>query len=279
MENESPPVVEVRRLLASLRPLRDQVVGHQVYRQMKTMDHLRLFMEHHVFAVWDFMCLLKELQRRLTCVSVPWVPQGDTLSRRLINEIVLEEESAESTQACYLSHFELYRAAMESCQADISRIDTFVEQIRLGVPVPKALDVSNAPRAARSFVETTWTIVSSHPSHSIAAAFSLGREDVIPDMFRNLVEELARQFPGRLDRLQDYLQQHIRLDGDRHGPMALSLLAKLCGDDPEKWSEAEETARKALAARVALWDGVMEALVPQPQGLSPTQQTPRSPAR
>ncbi len=260
MESQLPKSLEREHLLASLRPLRDQVVDHDVYHQMKTVDHVRVFMEHHVFAVWDFMSLLKALQQRLTCVEVPWVPQGDALSRRRINELVLEEESGEGDEGRYLSHFELYRAAMKSCGADTSRIDTFVESIRRGVTVIKALEVANVPGAARGFVEVTWEIVASGPAHSIAAAFALGREEVIPNMFRKLVAELDGHFPGRFDLLQDYLEQHIRLDGDRHGPMALQLLAGLCGDHPEKWAEAEESARAALNARIALWDGVTEEL-------------------
>ncbi len=65
MESQLLLSPELEHLLASLRPLRDQVVDHDVYHQMKTVDHVHVFMEHHVFAVWDFMSLLKALQRRL----------------------------------------------------------------------------------------------------------------------------------------------------------------------------------------------------------------------
>ena len=112
MESQSLLSARRERLLASLRPLREQVVDHDVYQQMKTVAHVRVLMEHHVFAVWDFMSLLKALQRRLTCVEVPWIPQGDAVGRRLVNELVLEEESGEQRAGRYLSHFELYRAAM-----------------------------------------------------------------------------------------------------------------------------------------------------------------------
>ncbi len=260
MQSQLPLSPEREHLLASLRPLRNQVVDHDVYHQLKTVDHLRVFMEHHVFAVWDFMSLLKALQRRLTCLEVPWVPQGDALSRRLINELVLEEESGEGDAGCYLSHFELYRAAMDSCGADTSRIDAFGERIRRGMAVPRALGLANVPGAARDFVESTWEILASGRTHAVAAAFALGREEVIPDMFRTLVAELEEQFAGRLDLLQDYLQRHIRLDGDHHGRMALQLLTKLCAEDTAKWAEAEEAARAALNARIELWDGVVEAL-------------------
>ncbi len=271
MPNQLSPSLELERSLAALRPLRDRVVGHKVYRRVKTVEHLRIFMQHHVFAVWDFMSVLKALQRALTCVEVPWVPEGDAVSRRLINELVLEEESGEVHEGCYLSHFELYRAAMESSGADTSRIDAFGEQIRRGMAVPRALELANVPGAARDFVESTWEIVASGRAHAVAAAFALAREEMIPDMFRTLVAELEEQFPGGLDLLQDYLQRHIRLDGDHHGRMALQLLAKLCAEDTTKWEEAEEAARAALNARIELWDGVVEELAAAEHACPPNE--------
>lgn len=247
-------------LQESLRPLREKLVEHKIYHHIKTLPDLRVFLEHHVFAVWDFMSLLKTLQRDLTCVTIPWMPQGDRLVRRLINEIVLEEESDAENGGGYISHFELYRAAMDQCGADLSRVDCFLDRLRSGAAVAGALEAADVPRAAQAFVSRTMTIVESGSTHSIAAAFTLGREDVIPMMFTPLVTKLEDQFPGQLTIFRDYLERHIRLDEERHTPMALRMLVQLCGDDPRKWSEAEETARIALIARIALWDGVAEQI-------------------
>jgi hypothetical protein len=215
-------------------------------------------MEHHVFAVWDFMSLLKALQRDLTCVAIPWVPQGHRLSRRLINEIVLEEESDTNGSGGYLSHFELYRAAMAQSGADLSGIDRFLAGIARGESIDAALSRADVPRAAEVFVKTTMNIVECRPAHAVAAAFTLGREDIIPQMFAPLVGNLERQCPGQLTVFRDYLERHIRLDEERHTPMALQMLMELCGDDALKWRQARETAQTALLARIALWDGVVE---------------------
>jgi hypothetical protein len=253
-------IPSLETLQESLRPLRDELAKHEIYRRIETLEDLRIFMEHHVYAVWDFMSLLKALQSRLTCVAVPWVPQGDRLSRRFINEIVLEEESDRESGGGYISHFELYRAAMDQCGADISRIDCFLNRIRSGEAVTRALEADGVPKAAQAFVRRTMTIVESGSAHSIAAAFTLGREDVIPILFRPLVTKLEYRFPGQLTLFQDYLERHIRLDEERHTPMGLQMLAGLCRDDPHKWREAEETARVALDTRIALWDRVAEQI-------------------
>lgn len=259
------------RVQASLRPLRAQVVEHGVYHQIETLADVRVFMEHHVLAVWDFMSLLKALQRHLTCVTIPWLPQGDRLSRRLINEIVLAEESDEECGGGYSSHFELYHAAMSQCGADTSRIEGFLDCIRQGAGVAKALDKAGVPKAAQAFVRTTWRIVESGAPHAIAAAFTLGREDMIPDMFRALVADLQHRLPGQLTLFHAYLERHIHVDEERHTPLALQMLAGLCHADPRKWSEAAEAARVALNARIALWDGVQEQIaIARDKGMAST---------
>ncbi len=247
-------------LIASLGPLWGQILRHPLYSRIKTLDDVRTFMEHHVFAVWDFMSLLTSLQRGLTCVEVPWVPVGDGGVRRLINEILLEEESDSAPDGGYTSHMELYLRGMRECGADTSRIDKLLSLIADRVPLKSALSESKIPEASRAFVETTLSIVSSGSMHRIAAAFTLGREKVIPDMFSKIISDLNVQFPGQFKTFQDYLSRHVELDKERHSPMGLQMLQTLCEDDPDKWREASETAKTALGARLSLWDGITISL-------------------
>ena len=271
--NATEQVQSLERLQQSLRPLRAQLFKHEVYRSIKTQDDLRTFMEHHVFAVWDFMSLLKALQGRLTGVTIPWSPRGDRNARRLINEIVLEEESDEDGEGGYISHFELYRAAMAQCGANTSRIDAFMGRLSQGQPVLEVLATTGVPKAAQAFVRTTWRIIESGPTHSIAAAFTLGREDLIPNMFRALVVDLDKSSPGQWHRFRYYLERHIHLDEEHHAPLALQMLTGLCGQDEEHWREAEESAHAALNARIALWDDVLEQLRgDEKQGFTSTDQ-------
>ena len=159
---EAIPITPIDEMQESLVSLREQLVNHRLYDQIETPDDLRIFMEHHVFAVWDFMSLLKALQLRLTCVAVPWVPHGDGNTRRLINEIVLDEESDDDGNNQYTSHFELYRAAMVQSGANVSGIDDFLDRLGPGDhQFDKALQQAQVPEAARNFVRATWDIIMS----------------------------------------------------------------------------------------------------------------------
>lgn len=249
----------VEELKKSLAPLKREVVSHALFGALKTPEDVRVFMEHHGFAVWDFMNLLKSLQANLTCVAVPWVPTDDTGCRRFINEIVLAEESDDHPKGGYSSHFELYREAMRQCGANTGSIDLFLQKIRFGEPPEKALLSSGAPSGAVDFVN--WTLgVTRLPAHRIAAAFTFGREELIPDLFRTLMSELAARFSGRFDLFVSYLGRHVDLDENTHSPLAFRMLGSLCGSDPLKWAEALETAREALVFRKRLWDGIVDYL-------------------
>ena len=247
----------IDELIEATRPTRDRLVSHPIYRSITTPAALGVFMEHHVFAVWDFMTLLKALQRTLACVDLPWVPTVDRESRRLVNEIVLAEESDDDGRGGHASHFELYLEAMRQAEADTSGIDGFLEAIRAGRPLEEALRSPNVPGAARGFVGTTWGFVESGSIAAVAAAFTLGREELIPDLFRGLVAILDDREPGRLGLFRRYLGRHVHLDEDEHGPMAIRMLSTVCGDDPARWRDARFAAETALEARLALWDGVL----------------------
>ncbi|MBB6146301.1 hypothetical protein HNQ77_004273 [Silvibacterium bohemicum] len=251
------PVLSPAQALESrLAPLRDRLARHPLYASIRSMDHLRIFMESHVFAVWDFMSLLKALQNELTCVRVPWVPNESSASRRFINAIVLDEESDEY-EGRTVSHFELYIEAMRECGADTGPVLQLLNKLSEGSELSDALNGVEAPVTAKDFVASTFVVIAEGRAHAIAAAFTFGREDLIPEMFRGLVREMNGQLSGRLQKFIWYLERHIELDGEDHGPLALRMIEDLCGDDAKRWSEATEAAEAALAARLKLWDGIL----------------------
>jgi hypothetical protein len=250
-----PGIVKLKALIA---PARNAVVSHPLYTALDTHEAITTFMEHHVYAVWDFMSLLKSLQRQLTCVELPWVPTGPTGSRRLINDIVLVEESDER-QGGFISHFELYLDGMTQSGADRTAIDAFLSRLRAGEAVSSALVDARVPEVSAQFVRTTWRFIETAPVHSQAAAFAFGREDLIPDMFEQVVKVNANE-GGQLDTFLDYLARHIQVDSEEHTPMAMQMLADLCADDDAKWQECADTVNAALAARARLWDGILAAI-------------------
>ncbi|MES2627729.1 MAG: DUF3050 domain-containing protein [Bacteroidota bacterium] len=256
MKTELP--AEIHAIRTSIEPLRKQLVEHPLYASINSLDDLQIFMEHHMFAVWDFMSILKALQNELTCTSIPWVPKGTPALRRLINEIVHGEESDEDKSGRAASHYELYHEAMKLAGADTSVIDGVLADIMSGSTVSQAMAKANIPDSVKQFVAFSFETIDSKKTHNIAAIFTFGREDLIPDMFTALVKDLSAKFPGKLDALVYYLERHIELDGGEHGPLALTMIAELCGNDPQKWAEALEASNKALEVRIALWDGILE---------------------
>lgn len=249
--------MEIDRLKQRIASTRNELIQHPIFSWPQQIADVQTLMETHVWAVWDFMVLLKALQRELTCVDVLWRPKGNPALRRLINEIVWGEESDVDQGGRAVSHFELYVEAMEQIGANTGPIKSFIADLEAGTPVREALARSGAPEGAKAFVAYTLGVVESGDAAKMAAVFTYGREDLIPDMFIEMVRELKRQFPQELDLFVYYLERHIEIDGDEHGALAERMVLELCGEDAAKWERATEAAQSALQARIALWDSVM----------------------
>ncbi|WP_033342001.1 DUF3050 domain-containing protein [Catenuloplanes japonicus] len=246
----------ISRIRHEIAPVRAQVTAHPLYRRLDDADAIARFTTHHVYAVWDFMSLLKSLQSELTCVSVPWRPTGSPTARRLINDIVLAEESDE-IDGEFISHFELYRRGMTGLGADTAPLDDFLHRIEAGAHPVAALTAAGAPATAAEFVGETFDMIATLPVHARAAVFAFGREDLIPPMF---AEVLAAEADPRSAVFRTYLARHIQVDEEEHAPMAMQMIADLCGDHDTAWRECATAARRALQARLRFWDGVLAAL-------------------
>jgi hypothetical protein len=246
-------------LAADIEPTRQALLGHPIYREVLSVADFRAFMKHHVFAVWDFFTIAKRLQREVTCISLPWMPPADGAHARLINDIVLGEESDEDGRGGYLSHFQLYLEAMDEIGADRASIDDYLGRIQAGADSIEALRSPAIPNSVRAFVTHTLTTALHGKPHEVAASLCYGREHLIPDMFPGLLQELEKTADPP-ERLGFYLRRHILLDEHEHAPLALQLVRSLCGDDRQKQREATATALAALDARIALWDGIVEEI-------------------
>src|SRR5690606_11292609 len=239
--------------------VREELLHHPLYQKTVDIHGLRTFTEGHVYAVWDFMSLLKALQAQLTCVKVPWFASPYPTTRYLINEIVLAEESDEYIDGRRLSHFEMYLEAMRGMGSSVGQIEGFVEIVKNGSSVEEALLLQPIDERIRDFVRFTFEVIASNEPHKIASAFTFGREDLIPVMFTSILREIQSRFPAAdLSKTIYYFQRHIELDDDEHGPLAIKMIEELAGDDEQKWQEMAVVAKESLKKRLALWDAIAD---------------------
>ena len=247
-------------LAAALAAQRERLLAHPVYARLTSKRAIQVFMEHHCYAVMDFMCLLKSLQQRLTVVAVPWFPPVSADAARFINEIVLGEECDVAPDGGFISHYELYVRAMRLAGADADKVEHLVELVRNHQHYRRALTRAKVPASAVAFVTDSVSICLTGKNHEVAAYFLFGRENLIPDMFRQIVDRLRASGETGLDGLIYYLDRHIEIDGGEHGPAAERMLVHLVGGEPRRWAESWRAAQRAIAARLKLWDAIALSL-------------------
>ena len=252
--------MNIANINRKIQPQKELLLQHSLYEKITTITDLNCFLESHIYAVWDFMSLLKALQINLTCVSLPWIPVGNANTRYLINEIVAGEESDVDEKGLRTSHFELYLKAMNQVGANTEAISGVLSSLNAGKSILEVLENSSIPSAAKKFMEFTFETIATKKPHLMAAVFTFGREDLIPDMFISLIKELKKQFPDKVDVFQYYIERHIEVDGGHHAALAHEMTMELCGDDEEKWNEATQYVKRGLEARIALWDSILEKI-------------------
>lgn len=251
---------QIEKIRKVIEPLRQEIINHKVYSIIKDVNDLQVFMQYHVYAVWDFMSLLKTLQNNLTCTSVPWFPKGSAQTRHLINEIVVGEESDIDLKGQRTSHFELYIDAMKQCGAKTSEIENFIHSLKQSGDFENAFKASNAPKEAKEFVDFTFKIIASQKEYLQSAIFTFGREDLIPGMFLSIINEIHKNFPNDISIFKYYIERHIEIDGEHHSHLALQMTSNLCGNNQQFWSEAQDAIIQSLQKRIGLWDGVYKQL-------------------
>lgn len=261
--------------LELIRKKQEELYAHPLLtgEAITNNEQLLKFMEYHVFNVWDFMSLVKSLQKYATCVSVPWRPAPvPRYITRFINEIVLEEESdtdmrtAGSNHTEYVGHYDLYLRAMEELGYNTRRIRNFVENFDYN-------DCENwgIPRHCADFITSTFDFIGTQKPHVVAAAFAFGREAIIPAMFTKVLKQLNIS-EATAPTFHYYLERHIEVDGGSHGEYAVEMVKFFCGDDPVKGQEATEAAIRAIEHRQKYWSRV-EAKLARPHNIFPEEES------
>ena len=251
---------KIEEIEGHISELRESLKNHELYNHLSEVQDIKIFMEKHVYAVWDFMSLLKALQQRLTCISTPWKPTKNAKTARFINEIVLGEETDVNELGVPKSHFEMYIDAMNEVGANSDKILKLINSINSIQDIIDNFHNSELKKAEKEFLEFTFKTIETNEIHKIAAAFTFGREDLIPDMFIAIINKSNKSHENKFPKLSYYLNRHIELDGDEHGPLSLEMISELCGDNENKWNEVLEVSIEALKKRIGLWNEITDEI-------------------
>lgn len=252
-------ILAIKEKEFELKTLKYDLEHHPVFKTLKTSKHLKYFMEQHVYAVWDFMSLLKRLQKEICCVEVPWTSPAHGNASRLINEIVLGEESDQLPNGNYMSHFDLYLLAMKDVQSDTKPVLDFIQAVKT-----KGFEASvdMIPEPARTFVKHTMKIAMKGSLAANLGSFFNGRENVIPGMFTTLLKDwqISEQ---SAPMFHYYLVRHIELDGDEHGPAGDRLIQLVIGDNAHQYIDLLDVSISSIQSRIQFWDAVLLELAKQ----------------
>ena len=250
----------ILELKNQLLPLKNKLKTHPLYTKVNTIDDLKTFCEIHVFAVWDFMSLLKSLQSNLSTTTVPWIPAENPTLTRFINEIVIGEESDLDIHNLPKSHFKMYIDAMNQIGAKTKIIYELLDKISSGQSVFKSIETLETKQEVKDFLTFTFNVISTNQSHKIASVFTFGREDIIPEMFIKIVNNIEKKSHISCEKLNYYLNRHIEIDGGEHGPMSINMTKYLCKNSKEKWSDCIKIAKQALELRIKFWNCIMKEI-------------------
>ena len=239
-----------------LNDLKRKITAHPLFANKLEPKHICKFMESHIFAVWGFMSILKSLQKMITPNNLPWMPNKNTKNGlvNFVNEIILCEESDYIEGIGFISHFEIYLLAMKNMDAKTDQLDKLISIISSKGYDEKYLDNIDATDEVKSFLKHDLEVSMKGTLPEIVGAFTLGREKVIPNMFGYILPAIKETSTSKY--LVTYLERHIDIDGDRHGPLSMKLLNTSCGE--KELSLAYATAIKSLELRLLVWDRVHE---------------------
>ncbi|MBT8112274.1 MAG: DUF3050 domain-containing protein [Gammaproteobacteria bacterium] len=242
--------------------LLNQLNNHPLYSFLNNENSLKVFMEHHVFAVWDFMSLIKALQFHLAPINIPWTPNKYPHHAYFINQLVLEEESdkalTDAADFTHASHFEDYLKAMKDIGAITLPITQFINHVEAH-GIESALQTQNIPYSARQFMTFTFELIARNQAHLLATVIAYGRETLVPELFQSIQHGLQLN-QSDAPNLHAYLTRHVQLDKHEHGPLAIRMADELCANSTIKQSDAIEIAEQALISRLEFWDGIHTAI-------------------
>ena len=142
---------------SELKIYHKQLREHGLYSLLESRSAVISFMQLHIYSVWDFMNLLKLLQANLTCLTLPWIPTESPQLARLINEIVLEEES-DVIDGKATSHFLYYHQALTLLDPSIKHVNKFLSDLNSGKDYKQLISQPYIPTASQKFMNFCFRI-------------------------------------------------------------------------------------------------------------------------
>jgi hypothetical protein len=255
-------VCSIKALHPKLTPLINQIAHHRVVTHITTIEAVRRFMEQHVFAVWDFACLIQGLLQRIALPRIPGLANHPPAGIRLLYELAaseLADDHPHKPDTC-ISHFHWYLEAMDTCGADRHPMTHCLQQLQAGHPIAQALQQPSVLPSTRQFVQQTFDTLQGN-TPALVAHFTFGREALVPTLFAPLLTQIQQYpLPG-CALLIAYLTRHIAVDSEDHFPKAAQLLEQVCGHEPQRWQQAFQGAQAALRARINFLEGLAEVIM------------------
>lgn len=252
------PHPNLQTIIDQIAPLQEKLKHHTLYTQLNSLVAIQSFMSHHIYCVWDFMNLLKTLQSQLTCITVPWQPSPNPRIARLINEIVLEEESDE-IEGEATSHFSYYLEAVKQLSHTQSDFYMFMSDLKRSLDYQTLIQQEYIPKSVQQFLYFSYSSIQTSTLHT-AAAFTFGREALVPDLFTPIINHSSFSNNPILQSFQIYLSRHIELDGDHHSQLAYKMIEELCQSDAD-WELVQNHALATVNARLKLWNAISTSLM------------------
>ena len=243
----------LKNVLTKIKPLQARLANHELYSSLNNEVSIISFMELHVYSVWDFMNLLKYLQHELTCTSYPWIPKAVPKLSRLINEIVLEEES-DIINGSVTSHYYYYFKTLKYLKSDIDHLIKFNNDLNTLMSYEKLISQNYIPNPAKAFMTNTYSFIE-EGLLSVASAFAFGRESLVPSLFDPIKDQLKQSQNIKYNDFISYLERHIELDGELHSKLAFEMV-EILATSPKDWEIIENVAVKALEARIRFWNEI-----------------------
>ena len=243
----------INQIKVNCSSLYERLSSHKIYDSLDSENAIKVFMQHHIYSVWDFMNLLKFLQQQFTCTSVPWRPYKSAKLSRLINEIVLEEES-DCIDNQETSHFMYYYKAIETCGFNTDHISKFIIDLNSVESYQALISQPYIPKSSKRFMNATFDCINNGVI-SVAAAFAFARESLVPSLFEPIIFQLAKTNNPKYDQFISYLKRHVELDGEQHSHLAFDMLSEIV-ETEQDWQDVEKSAKQSLESRIAFWDGI-----------------------